>query len=141
MALTAPVQLGEGPLWDSLRSRLMWVDIAGRTVHEFDPATGADRSVCFDVPVGAVVPRNGGGMIRPPVRRYLPDGRADLVVDMPVPHATSVAFGGADLADLYVTTSQLGLGPADLERWPDAGALFRVDQVGHTGREPNRYAW
>lgn len=275
--VAAPARLGEGPLWDPLRARLMWVDLLASTVHELDPATGHDTAVEFDRPVAAVallddndgylvaagldvaicawpsprlhpVARLGrgerandgavdpagrfvvgtmageaapggaalytvdGGSVRvavdgvtisngldwspdaatmyyvdtpleridafdydvttgalsgrrvfadlrelpgrpdgltvdadggvwvamarggAAVRRFTPAGRPDHVVELPVPHATSVAFGGPALSDLYVTTSQLRMTVEDLRRWPSAGALFRVDDVGVTGR-------
>lgn len=280
--VTAPVRLGEGPLWDPRRSRLAWVDILGETVHEFDPATGDDVVTArFTPPVTTVALHRDGGYLvaagldigtwdgtaaepqwiaavqrglrtndgtidpagrflvgtmvdeqdaggavlyqvehgevrvalegatisngldwspdgatlyyvdtpleridafdydvatgalsgrrtfvdlsdvpgRPDglsvdaeggvwvamargggsVLRFTPDGRADHVVELPVPHATSVSFGGDGLDDLYITTSQLRMTDADLERWPLAGALFRVDAVGVTGRPPNHY--
>lgn len=30
-------ELGEGPVWDSEHNKLMWVDIVGKRVLEFDP--------------------------------------------------------------------------------------------------------
>ncbi|WP_162606374.1 SMP-30/gluconolactonase/LRE family protein [Jiangella asiatica] len=277
--VAAPARLGEGPLWDPVRARLMWVDLLASTVHEFDPATGHDAVVEFDRPVAALALLSGGdgylvaaglevavcawpsprlrpvagldrgerandGAVDPAgrfvvgtmadeatpgqaalysvagvtarvvvegvtisngldwspdgmtmyyvdtplervdafdydiatgalsrrrvladlrdvpgrpdgltvdaeggvwvamarggaaVRRFAPDGRADHVVGLPVPNATSVAFGGPDLGDLYVTTSQLRMTEDDLRTWPSAGALFRVDDLGVTGRPP-----
>jgi L-arabinonolactonase len=43
--LPARAQLGECPLWSPTEQRLYWVDIDGRSVHRFDPATGADEHV------------------------------------------------------------------------------------------------
>ena len=39
------------------------------------------------------------------VHRYRPDGTLDGVVEVPTSNPTSVAFGGADGGDLYITTS------------------------------------
>jgi L-arabinonolactonase len=41
--LPARAQLGECPTWSQTESRLYWVDIDGRAVHRFDPATGLDE--------------------------------------------------------------------------------------------------
>lgn len=35
--------LGECPLWDTAAGRLYWIDIEGRAIHRFDPATGLDE--------------------------------------------------------------------------------------------------
>lgn len=56
--------------------------------------------------------------------RYAPDGREDQVVAFPTAKiVSSVAFGGDDLADMYVTT--IGADMRD-EAGPDAGALFKL---------------
>ena len=54
-------QWGEGPVWH--RDRLLYVDIEGRLVIEFDPASS--REVRFDTGerVGAVIPREAGGLV------------------------------------------------------------------------------
>jgi L-arabinonolactonase len=41
--LPARAQLGECPTWSPAEARLYWVDIDGRAVHRFDPATGVDE--------------------------------------------------------------------------------------------------
>lgn len=37
-------KLGECPVWGDAEQRLYWIDIEGRAVHRFDPATGDDES-------------------------------------------------------------------------------------------------
>ena len=59
------------------------------------------------------------------VRRYRPDGRLDGVVALPTSNPTSVAFGGADGGDLYITTSWFDLDPHGRASEPLAGAVFR----------------
>ena len=54
LALNAQAQLGEGPLWDDRRQRLLFVDIMRGHVHEFDPATESDRIHMVGESVGAV---------------------------------------------------------------------------------------
>ena len=41
--LPARARLGECPTWSPTEARLYWVDIDGRAVHRFDPATGLDE--------------------------------------------------------------------------------------------------
>jgi len=54
LILDARAELGEGPLWDDWRQRLLFVDIMRGHVHEFDPVTKADRILEVAEPVGAV---------------------------------------------------------------------------------------
>lgn len=58
------------------------------------------------------------------VVRYAPDGRADRVVGLPVQRPTSVAFGGAHLDQLYVTTARWGLTGTELAASPLSGCLL-----------------
>ena len=64
--------------------------------------------------------------------RYAPDGRVDRTVALPVSRPTACAFGGPDLAMLYVTTARFRLPPDRLAREPDAGGLLALD-VGARG--------
>ena len=64
------------------------------------------------------------------VRRYTPDGRLDREVMLPVDRPTSVAFGGASLDALYVTTARHGLSAAALDRQPLAGSRLRARPGG-----------
>jgi L-arabinonolactonase len=61
--LPARALLGEGPLWDTGDRRLYWVDIKGRAVHQFDPATGRDRQWPTPEPVGSLARREAGGLV------------------------------------------------------------------------------
>jgi sugar lactone lactonase YvrE len=54
LILDARAELGEGPLWDDWRERLLFVDIMRGHVHEFDPVTKRDRVLEVAEPVGAV---------------------------------------------------------------------------------------
>ena len=73
------------------------------------------------------------------VRRYAPDGTLDRVIRFPVAHTSSVAFGGPDLDELYVTTAWHLLSEEDRAAQPLAGGLFRC-RPGVRGRLPGRFA-
>ena len=284
LVLDAKAQLGEGPIWDADRARLLFVDIMRGHVHEFDPATGRDRVIEVGQPVGAIAPTERGDWVmaardgffrleletgatsliahverddretrmndgnvdargrfwagtmgmggvrergslyrldpdgrvtrqlervnisngvdwspdgrlmyyadtgigrvdvfdfdeaqgalsnrRPfvtipedagspdglvvdaeggvwlalweggAVHRYRPDGELDVVVTMPVTLVTKGAFGGSDLADLYITTAWIDLDAAGRAREPLAGGLFRL-RPGVRGRPVRKYA-
>ena len=57
------------------------------------------------------------------VRRYTPEGELDAVIEVPARKVTACTFGGAQLDELFITTSREGLDPGDD---PLAGALFRA---------------
>ena len=69
--------------------------------------------------------------------RYAPDGAIDRVIATPVPRPTSLAFGGPDLATLYVTSARIGLSDAQLRDAPLSGALLACEP-GVRGRASHR---
>ena len=73
------------------------------------------------------------------ITRYAPDGRVDRVIQLPVLHPTSCAFGGDNLGVLYVTTSSHLLSDTERSRNPLAGGLFAV-HVGVRGLPEPRFA-
>ena len=58
LAYEIKAELGEGAFWNHKTQRLYWIDIEGKKLHIFDPATKTNRS--FDTPsrIGTVVPAN-----------------------------------------------------------------------------------
>ena len=65
-------------------------------------------------------------------RRYSPRGEQIGFVKLPVANVTKIAFAGDDLKTAYATTAWKGLSPAEREKQPLAGGLFRfhVDTPG-----------
>ncbi|MEP7112918.1 MAG: SMP-30/gluconolactonase/LRE family protein [Ilumatobacteraceae bacterium] len=63
VAVAGPDQLGEGPVWDDRTGELVWVDISGRLVHRWSPATGSATSFTTQGDVGAVVLCEDGGLV------------------------------------------------------------------------------
>ena len=55
-----PLELGEGPVWDATMQRFLFVDIHGRTVHAWTPASGALQQWLLPERVGWVIPRHDG---------------------------------------------------------------------------------
>ncbi|MFP7761934.1 SMP-30/gluconolactonase/LRE family protein [Marisediminicola sp. LYQ134] len=72
------------------------------------------------------------------VVRYTPDGVEDLVVALPVPNITSVAFGGADLSTLFVASARENLTEEQLREHPLSGGVFAIDTGTH-GRHPHSF--
>jgi L-arabinonolactonase len=55
--------LGEGALWDVAAQALWWLDIKGRLIHRFDPASGANTSWPTPQDVGSLALRAQGGLV------------------------------------------------------------------------------
>ncbi|MGW1022117.1 SMP-30/gluconolactonase/LRE family protein [Streptomyces sp. NPDC002577] len=66
------------------------------------------------------------------IRRYTPGGELDRVVELPVRRPTACAFGGADLADLYISTARVGLEAPH----PLSGSLLVVPGAGQGLAQP-----
>ena len=71
------------------------------------------------------------------VRRYSPGGELLLHVPMPCARVTKLAFGGARLDTLYITTARTGLDETDLARQPLAGSLFSMKSSVAGSKLPN----
>ena len=61
--LAARADTGEGPVWDSDRGGLWWVDIPRGEVHFLDPSTGGDQRWVVGQPIGTVALARGGGLL------------------------------------------------------------------------------
>ena len=105
--------------------------------YTFEPETGciSNRRVLIDssdklgVPDGLTVDaqsyiwsaRWGAGC----VERFDPEGKLVQTVRVPATFPTSVAFGGADLRDLYITSALYEIPLEERYRYPLDGDLFR----------------
>lgn len=63
LVLDAKATLGEGPLWDSQKQVLYWIDIDGNCIHLFSPESSQDRVINIDQKVGCLALRQDGGLI------------------------------------------------------------------------------
>lgn len=61
--LDTRAELGEGTLWDPGAEVLWWVDIWGKAIHRYDPASGLDDVFPTPEYVGAVGVREKGGLV------------------------------------------------------------------------------
>ena len=61
VVLDAGADLAEGPVWTG--DALWWVDIDVGRLHHTDPDSGVDEVIEVGEPVGAVIPRAGGGAV------------------------------------------------------------------------------
>ncbi|EYR64000.1 gluconolactonase [Actinotalea ferrariae CF5-4] len=91
-------------------------ELVASTVHR--PEEGVPDGLVLDAEGCVWTALHGAGR----VVRLSPEGRVLDVVLVPAHQVTACTLGGADLRDLYITTSRENL--ADPE--PEAGALFRA---------------
>lgn len=137
VAQDGPYVVTNGPAVAPDGRTLYHTDTMGRTVWAFDLAAdgtlanrrrfasfsdgdGYPDGMATDIEGGLWVCHWGGGRIT----RFLPDGRRERSVPLPVPQVTKCAFAGPRLDRLVVTTAAIGL---DRAVHPLAGHLFRVD--------------
>lgn len=71
--------------------------------------------------------------------QFAPDGAVLREVALPVRCPTMVAFGGADLRTLYITSASAKRSAAELERYPLSGCLLSL-RVEIAGRAEPAYA-
>ncbi|XP_046575366.1 regucalcin-like [Haliotis rubra] len=67
-------------------------------------------------------------------------GKVIRAVKFPCERITSCCFGGVDFTDLYVTSSQFMMTPAQLEKTPLAGSIFKVTGLGVRGCKANIFS-
>jgi len=116
-------------------------DAAAGALGERRPFAAVDRSL--GLPDGLTVDADDhvwvavwGGWC---VLHLDPSGREVGRLAVPAAQPSSVAFGGPDLGDLFITTATEGLQVPDPSQ-PDAGSLF-VCRPGPQGRLPRRFRW
>ena len=114
--MRADARLAEGPRWDAVKRRLLWVDIEGCELHVFE--SGADRAIRLDAMVGAAAPTTGGPALVALADRLalvdLADGSVRTLVTLPPGPALRSDDGACDAAgrfggdggdSLFVTTA------------------------------------
>jgi len=145
------ITISNGLAWDAAGTTLYYIDTPTHRIDafSFDQETGAlsNRHVVAEIadgsPDGMAIDAEGylwvacWGAAR--VDRIDPaDGRRLASVRVPTSHASSVAFGGPSLEDLYITTARHDLSAQQLAAEPHAGDLFVV-RPGVTGLAPDRF--
>ena len=121
-ATTEQFRLGEGPVWDAPRSRLLWVDIEGRAVLQGLLDAGAitvtDR-IGFDTMVGAVAAATDGTLLVAAQEQLVvghPDGRwEDGPRVVPAGEARRLNDGGTDPAGRFLVGTLSLEGPSERE--------------------------
>ncbi|MEO6117157.1 MAG: SMP-30/gluconolactonase/LRE family protein [Pseudolysinimonas sp.] len=138
--LDADLTLSNGLAWSPDGSVLYSIDTVPRVLYarDYDAATGTAGPrrtlIAFDdgvFPDGMCVDADGqlwvaiwgGGQ----VRRYTPYGVLTRTIEVPAPHTSCVAFAGADLSTMVITTARKDLDDDQLAASPLSGRLFTLD--------------
>lgn len=92
------------------------------TSFKLGPDLGKPDGIAVDEEDGLWVALFGGGA----VIRFNSDGAIDERVEMPVPNVTTLAFGGQNLDELFITTARYAMTAQDLAANIHlAGAIFK----------------
>ncbi len=144
-----------GPSWSPDGRTLYFADSFSGAIsaYEYDESTGSvenkRRFIVVDgarggAPDGATVDDEGylwsAMVFDGRIFRYSPDGRVDRVIEMPVVKITSLAFGGANLDEMFVTSMAEPPLPKYPGDGPMRGSVFRVTGLGVRGRPEPRFA-
>jgi sugar lactone lactonase YvrE len=127
LALEAHAALAEGPRWDARIERLIWVDIDGKALHRFDPATGDDVSTPLPVKVGAAAPTADPDRILVALADRLAivdvrSGELEPLADIPHAHPDLRANDGA-----VDPSGRFWIGTMADDESSGKGALYRLD--------------
>ena len=99
-----------------------------RTLIEIPVSMGSPDGMCVDAEGGIWVALWGGGSV---IR--IVDSKIVKIIEIPTPQVTSVAFVGADLDQLVITTASIGL----KEQQDGAGNLY-IYPTNTSGKQANR---
>ena len=155
VALAAADGVGEGPFWDEAAQTLWWVDIAGKAVRRWQPATGEHRRWPMpDFPSAVVLRERGGLLLAMRDGLYFMDratGELQLFcapdADRPDNRSNEAKCGPT--GEFWLGTMDNNLNPdgSPREMRGDRGALYRVRPDGGFTREvdgvglSNTLAW
>lgn len=132
---------------DSVPRKIYYFDYDHDTGNLSNRRTFLEIPLDEGVPDGMAVDDNGyvwtavwfGGRLK----RYAPNGRFDREVFLPVKQTSALAFGGAGLTEIYVTTAATSdsdsLAPPGYDpAAPRGGGLYRIEVQGLRGKLPFR---
>ncbi len=122
-------QLGEGVIWDHRQLHLLWVDIVGKALQVYDPATKEIRLFNLGQRVGAVVPTPDGNAVvamQNGIYRFdLETGDTTLIAD-PEKHLPGNRMNDGKCGP----GGRLWVGSMHLEEKAGAASLYRIDPSG-----------
>lgn len=134
IALRIEATLGEGGIWDVARQRLLWVDITGKRVGIFDPASGRNQNLQLDSRPGTVVSTTKSDLLvalQGGVARLDPrTGKCSTAICPPGHDATRIRFNDGKCDP----RGRLWAGTMALDHASGAGALYCFETDGTVHR-------
>jgi len=141
------LHIGNGIGFSPVGDRFFLADTTAGQVwaHSYDCGTGAigprdlfvDLASLAGMPDGATIDEEGGYWLAAVrgsrVYRFLPDGRLDRTIELPISAPTRPMFGGKNLDRLFITSIRVD-GEAR------SGGLFVIDNLGYRGLPEPRFA-
>ncbi|MFJ4347736.1 SMP-30/gluconolactonase/LRE family protein [Pseudomonas sp. NPDC089401] len=131
--------LPNGLAWSADGKTVFFVDSVERAIYRAEyleegrleePTLFAETPAELGRPDGIALDREGGLWVcqfnGSCLLRFDRNGHLTDQVMMPVPRPTSCCFGGENLDTLYITTARVGMSPAELRHFPDAGDLYMI---------------
>lgn len=118
--------LGECPVWDDRRERLLWIDMPRGEVHSVDVSSGDDDVVAVGQPVGSISCRRTDGLVIALRDGFglLEHGEDRVRLVAPVEHdvpGNQMNDGACDPRGRFLA------GTASTLRLPESGTLYRLD--------------
>ncbi|MFN0315633.1 MAG: SMP-30/gluconolactonase/LRE family protein [Burkholderiales bacterium] len=136
-ALQSGIRIPNSLAWSTDGRTMYFADSPLRTIfaYDFDADTGQPsnkrefvRVENPGIPDGAAIDEEDHLWVAIydgwKLHRYTPKGTLRDVVELPVQRPTMMAFGGADMRTLFITTASQKLTSEELEKQPLAGALL-----------------
>ncbi len=147
------VSISNGLVWSSDETKFYFIDSLTYELHSYDynPETSdiSNKEIVRQFPKSDGLP---DGMAidsedhlwialywgHKVIRINPENGEIVYEVEIPAPNVTSCAFGGHMLNELYITTASASMTEEDIEKYPQAGSLFKAS-VPFTGVVGNRF--
>ncbi len=124
VAVSRRTECGEGPVWDEALNAVHWVDITAGEILLTDLATGVTQVTKYPEMVGAVAPRDGGGVVAAVTSGFVGldvDGAVDRRVDI-LPRGIRMNDAKTDPAGRYWA------GSCEMSFAEGLGGLWRLDE-------------
>lgn len=133
--------ISNGLAWDVRKCKMYFIDSMKNSIRSYDiepePCTLSNEKTIIYRPDcryfdGMTIDTEGMLWVAhcndSCIRRWNPDNGEELLeIEMPVPKATSLTFGGKDYRTLFITTAQEHMSQDEIEKFPLSGSVFYIE--------------